>query len=98
MKKKKKAVLVGIENPIKVKSKKYVIEMLYKRAKSNPFLRDKTYDEYLNHIRKQIRDLEGIDIQFENEEELYNALKNLGWLKEFNILIACLVFANYGIA
>jgi len=96
--KKKKAVLVGIENPIRIKSKKYVIKILYKRARKNPFLSNKTYDEYLDYIKEQIRNLEGIDVQFDNEEELYNALKSIGWLKEINVLVASFIFANYGIA
>jgi len=96
--KNKKAVFVGIDDPIKLKSKKYVMKALYRRAKKNPFISDKTFEEFMEHIKYQVKDLEGIEIQAENEEELYNALKNIGWIKEFNMLLAYLIIANYGIA
>jgi hypothetical protein len=94
----KKAVFVGVESPIRIKSKKYVMEILYKRAKRNPFIADKTYEEYLNYIKEQVKMLEGIEISASNEEELYTALKNIGWLKEFNAFLFYVVLANYGIS
>jgi hypothetical protein len=98
LKKKKKAVFVGIVDPIQIKSKSYVMKMLYKRAKKNPFIADKSYDEYMDYVKSQVRMLEGIDISAENEEELYNSLKKLGWLKEISVLAAYIITANYGIA
>jgi hypothetical protein len=80
--KRKKAILVGIDRPIKLKSKSYVIKSLYKRAKKNPFICEKTFEEFMEHIKDQVKDLEGIEIQAESEVELYNALKNIGWIKE----------------
>ena len=96
--KKKKAVFVGIADPIQIKSKSYVMKMLYKRAKKNPFIADKSYDEYMDYVKSQVKMLEGIDISAENEEELYNSLKKLGWLKEISVLAAYIITANYGIA
>ena len=98
MKKKKKAVFVGIADPIQIKSKSYVMKMLYKRAKKNPFIADKSYEEYMEYIKNQVRLLEGIEIKADNEEELYNSLKRLGWLKEVSVLAAYIITANYGIA
>ena len=98
MVKKKKAVFVGIIDPIQIKSKKYVMKMLYKRAMKNPFLKDKSYEQYMEHIKKQVKQMEGVEIKADNEEELYNALKRLGWLKEISVLAAYIVTANYGIA
>ena len=72
--------------------------MLYKRAKKNPFIADKSYEEYMDYIKTQVKQLEGIEIKAENEEELYNSLKRLGWLKEVSVLAAYIITANYGIA
>ena len=98
LKKKKKAVFVGIADPIQIKSKRYVMNMLYKRARKNPFIADKTFEEYMEHIKSQVRDLEGVEITASNEEEMYNSLKSLGWLKEISVLAVYIVTANYGIA
>lgn len=72
--------------------------MLYKRAKKNPFIADKSYEEYMDYIKNQVKQLEGIEIKADNEEELYNSLKRLGWLKEVSVLAAYIITANYGIA
>jgi len=74
------------------------MNMLYKRAKKNPFIADKSYEEYMEYIKNQVRLLEGIEIKADNEEELYNSLKRLGWLKEVSVLAAYIITANYGIA
>jgi hypothetical protein len=74
------------------------MKMLYKRAKKNPFIADKSYEEYMEYIKNQVRLLEGIEIKADNEEELYNSLKRLGWLKEVSVLAAYIITANYGIA
>ena len=74
------------------------MKMLYKRAKKNPFIADKSYEEYMEYIKNQVRLLEGIEIKAANEEELYNSLKRLGWLKEVSVLAAYIITANYGIA
>ena len=74
------------------------MKMLYKRAKKNPFIADKTYEEYMEYVKSQVKLLEDIDITAETEEELYNSLKSLGWLKEISVLAAYIITANYGIA
>ena len=68
VKKKKKAVFVGIADPIQIKSKRYVMNMLYKRARKNPFIADKTFEEYMEHIKSQVRDLEGVEFRASNED------------------------------
>ena len=98
VKKKKKAVFVVIADPIQIKSKRYVMNMLSKRARKNPFIADKTFEEYMEHIKSQVRDLEGVEITASSEEEMYNSLKSLGWLKEISVLAVYIVTANYGIA
>ena len=72
--------------------------MLYNRAKKNPFIADKSYEEYMDYIKNQVKQLEGIEIKADNEEELYNSLKRLGWLKEVSVLAVYIITANYGIA
>ena len=47
----KKVILIGLPNPIKLKSKKYIIETLYNRAKKNPFLNGYSYEEYLEFLQ-----------------------------------------------
>ena len=74
------------------------MKMLYKRAKKNPFIADKSYEEYMDYIKNQVKQLEGIEIKADNEEALYNSLKRLGWLKEVSVLAAYIITANYGIA
>jgi len=74
------------------------MKMLYKRAKKNPFIADKTYEEYMEYVKSQVKLLEDVDITAETEEELYNSLKSLGWLKEISVLAAYIITANYGIA
>jgi len=98
LKDKKNAVFVGIAGKIQIKSKSYVMRKLYEKAKKNPFIADKSYEEYMEYIKSQIKLLEGIEIAAESEEELYNALKRLGWLKEISVIAAYIITANYGIA
>ena len=46
-KKQRMAVIIGIDSPIKIKSKKYVMEMLFNRAKKNPFVESENIEEYI---------------------------------------------------
>ena len=62
MKKKRKAMLVGISTPIKIKSKKYVLERLYQRAKKNPFVNTDSFEDYLYHLKHQIKVVEGKEV------------------------------------
>ena len=91
---KKKVILVGFPNPIKLKSKKYVIEKLYARARKNPFLANSSYDEYLEFLQKQIKELGNTDVYInENDAEsnLYDALKRIKWLKVVNAFVVGII-------
>ena len=88
----KKVLLLGLPNPVRLKSKKYILEMLYKRAKKNPFLSEHSYDEYLEFLKGQIEQFGDVKIKKnisdkDIEEELYKSLKDIGWIRVFNSLI-----------
>tara|TARA_R100000742_G_C4277054_1_gene98601 strand:+ start:1427 stop:1726 length:300 start_codon:yes stop_codon:yes gene_type:complete len=98
----KKVILVGFPNSIMLKSKKYVIETLYKRAKKNPFLANYSYDEYLDFLINQVDNLSSIKVDIDKnsdtlEVDIYNALKKLNWLKVINGLIVGIITTNIGV-
>ena len=97
MKKKRKAMLVGISTPIKIKSKKYVLEKLYQRAKKNPFVNTDSFEDYLKHLKHQIKVLEGKEVDG-GVDEIYDTLKKIGWLKEMSIWVFAFITANNAIA
>ena len=98
---KKKVILIGFPNPIKLKSKKYVIKKLYERAKKNPFLANSSYDEYLEFLQKQIKQLGNTDVYINEEDaesNLYDALKRIKWLKVVNAFVVGFIEAtNIGV-
>ena len=89
----KKVSFVGISTPIKYKTKKYVMEKLYSKAIKNPFLMDKSYQEYLDFIRAEIELLTLEEPIGNSEEELYDKLKEIGWLKEFSIVLCVTLYS-----
>ena len=98
----KKVILVGFPNSIMLKSKKYVIETLYKRAKKNPFLVDYSYDEYLEFLIGQVKSLSSTKVDIDKnsktlEIDIYNTLKKLNWLKVINGLIVGIITTNIGV-
>ena len=98
----KKVILIGFPNPVKLKSKRFIIETLYKRAKKNPFLREYSYDEYLEFLINQIDSLSSTKIDIDKnsntlEKDIYNALKKLNWLKVINGLIVGIITTNIGV-
>jgi hypothetical protein len=93
----KKVHLLGFPNPVRLKSKKYILSVLYDRAKKNPFIRGLSYDEYLEFITKQIEQIGGVKLESPNEKELYNALKSLGWIRVVNAFIVGIISVNIGI-
>ena len=95
--KKKKAMLVGIADPIRIKSKRYVLEKLYQRAKKNPFVNTDSFDDYLEHIKNQIKSLEGKDVDG-GVDEIYDALKKIGWLKEISVWVFSLITTHNALA
>tara|TARA_R100001082_G_scaffold79992_1_gene47235 strand:- start:3316 stop:3636 length:321 start_codon:yes stop_codon:yes gene_type:complete len=93
----KKVVLIGIPNPIKLKSKKYVIKKLYEKAKKNPFLSNNSYEEYLEFLKNQIEELGNMEVDTESEcieYALYNALKKIKWLKVVNVFVVGFIQAT----
>lgn len=101
MKSKKKVVLVGFPKPILFKSKKYVIETLYKRARKNPFLSNSSYDEYLDFLLEQMKTLGSVEIDKNSkdlESRIYDNLKSMKWLKVINaIIVGVIESTNLGV-
>jgi|TARA_R100000781_G_C4032952_1_gene111255 hypothetical protein len=98
----KKVILIGFPNPVKLKSKRFIIETLYKRAKKNPFLSEYSYDEYLEFLINQIDSLSSTKVDIDRgsdtlERDIYNALKKLNWLKVINGLIVGIITTNIGV-
>ena len=101
MKNKKKVVLVGFTKPILFKSKKYVIETLYNRAKKNPFLANSSYDEYIDFLLNQMKTLGSVEIDKDSkdlESTIYDNLKSMKWLKVVNaIIVGVIESTNLGV-
>ena len=97
-KKKRSAMVVGIETPIRIKSKLYVMKKLYKKAKKNPFVDTDSFESYLNYVAKQIEKQEGIIVESVEPESIYKTLKRIGWLREINYMAFYMITANYAIA
>jgi len=91
----KKVILLGFRNPIKKKSKSYVLNTLYKRAKKNPFIQNKSYEEYLEYLKSQIEFFDG-DVDLPDEDSIYDSLKRIGWIKVLGSIIA-VVSSNLGV-
>ena len=100
---KKKVILVGFPNPIKLKSKTFVIETQYNSAKKNPFLVGSSYEEYLDFLLKQIDVMGSIDAKIDRdsdtlEEDIYDTLKKMNWLKVINAFVIGIIEAtNIGV-
>ena len=96
----KKVILIGLPNPIKLKSKKYIIETLYNRAKKNPFLNGYSYEEYLEFLQEQIATLGAIEIEESDvdiETRIFDALKKMNWIKVINTFILGIITTNIGV-
>ena len=91
---KRKVMFVGFASAVTLKSKRYVLNKLYDRAKKNPFLRTYSFDEYLKYLAEQIKTLEGIEVDPTNYKELYNTLQRIGWLKEVPLAILALLYVH----
>jgi ubiquinone/menaquinone biosynthesis C-methylase UbiE len=91
----KKVILLGFDAPVKKKSKSFVLKALYKRAKKNPFISDKSYKEYLEYLKEQIEFFnDTYDLSSENK--IYDSLKKIGWIKVIGSMIA-IVSVNTGV-
>ena len=95
--KKKKALLVGIADPIRIKSKRYVLEKLYQRAKKNPFVNTDSFEDYMEHVKVQIKTLEGKDVDG-GVDEIYDTLKKIGWIREISVWVFSLITTHNALA
>jgi len=98
----KKVILLGFPDAVKLKSKKYIIETLYNRARKNPFLANNTYDEYLDFLLEQIDMLGSEEIAIDRdadnvESQIYDALKKMRWLKVINAFLIGVITTNIGV-
>ena len=94
-KKKRMAVIVGIDSPIKIKSKRYVMEMLYNRAKKNPFVESENIEEYMTHLAGRISEVNGEIVDDLSPENMYRTLKRIGWLREISHSVFILISASH---
>ena len=94
-KKKRMAVIVGIDSPIKIKSKRYVMEMLYNRAKKNPFVESENIEEYMTHLAGRISEVNGEIVADLSPENMYRTLKRIGWLREISHSVFILISASH---
>ena len=98
MRKKKKVILLGFPNPIRMKNKRYVLEKLYDRAQTNPFVNGKTFEEYTEFLCTQIKDFGGRDVSPGDTEEIYDALKSMGWIKVVSAVLIAVISAHTAIS
>lgn len=96
--KKKKVILVGFPNPIKMKSKKYILEKLYERAVKNPFIVDKTFEEYMEFLSHNIKDFGNRRVEPDDVDGIYDALKSMGWIKVISAVLVAVISAHTAIA
>ena len=94
----KKVILVGFPNPIRMKNKEYVLEKLYSRAKSNPFIHGKTFDEYRTFLCMQIKDFDGKIVDDKDSDEIYDSLKSMGWIKVVSAVIIAVISSHTAIS
>ena len=69
----KKVILLGFNSPIRKKSKEYVLRKLYKKAKTNPFIVGKTFDEYMEFLSIQIKDFGDKEVDSKNVDDIYKS-------------------------
>ena len=99
----KKILLLCLPNPVRFKSKKKVIETLYKRAKKNPFLSEHSYEEYLEFLIGQMEQFGSKKVELdigdeELENKLYKSLKDIGWIRVVNGLMIGIIDTYTGIS
>ena len=78
----KKLMILGIDGIIEYRSKKYVIKSIYNNARRSPFINQMKYDEYLDFLRNQILDMTGNIPSSNNEDDLFDLLYSIGWIKK----------------
>jgi|TARA_R110000824_G_scaffold88230_5_gene217023 hypothetical protein len=96
--KKKKVILLGFPSPIRMRNKGYVIEKLYSRARTNPFIYGKTYQQYREFLCNQIKDFSDKDIDHNDEGLIYDNLKSMGWIKIVSAVLIAVVSDHIAIS
>tara|TARA_R110002050_G_scaffold41798_3_gene101029 strand:- start:10492 stop:10782 length:291 start_codon:yes stop_codon:yes gene_type:complete len=94
----KKVILLGFNSPIRKKSKEYVLRKLYKKAKTNPFIVGKTFDEYMEFLSMQIKDFGDKEVDSKNVDDIYKSLEDMGWIKVVSAFILSVMSANTAIS
>ena len=94
IKKKRMAVIVGIDNPILIKSREYVLIKLFEKAKRNPFVEADNLDEYMLFLAKRIEEVNGEYIEDLSVDNMYKTLKRIGWLREISYSMFILITAS----
>ena len=96
--KKKKVVVLGFPNPFRMRDKSYVLQKIYDRAKTNPFIADMTYDDYLKFLCAEIeKESEGsVKLNPGATDSIYNELKRMGWIRVISrVLMAVSTHETY---
>tara|TARA_R110000823_G_scaffold251239_1_gene374132 strand:+ start:449 stop:742 length:294 start_codon:yes stop_codon:yes gene_type:complete len=87
----KKVTLLGFPSPIRMRDKSYVLHKLYDRAHKNPFIQGKTYVEYKKFLCSQIKNFGDKDVSYENDNEIYDNLKRMGWIRIVSAVLMAVV-------
>jgi len=87
---KKQIIVLGLPSPIIKTSKRQIISDIYKRVRKNSFIHTMSFDEYRNFLVRQIEN-SGHKVSGLSPEDLYDTLKRIGWLKEFNMVLFSLI-------
>ena len=72
-------IIIGDPKPILYESKGKVLKEIYKRSQKNLFMKDLNYREFL---KLQIHELGELKVKGFNEQEIFEGLKKVSWLKE----------------
>lgn len=96
--KKKKVILLGFPNPVRMRDKSYVIGKLYERASANPFVSGKTYEEYCEYLCLQIREHGNVYVNPADTQKIYDELKSMGWIKVISAVIIAITSSHIAIS
>ena len=95
---KKVAMIVGIEDSIRYRTKLQAMKKLYKKAKNNPFADTESFDSYMKFIANKIREGTSVEVQSVEPEEIFDTLKKIGWLRERSYASFYMITTNKAIA
>ena len=94
IKKKRMAIIVGVDDPIRIKSREFVIRKLFEKAQKNPFLEAETLDEYMRFLADRIEEVNGEIVDDLSIDNMYTTLKRIGWLREVSYAMFILITAS----